>query len=375
MSSPDINEDDIALVTEILRSGQLSIGPYLEKFEALIADYVGARHAVAVANGTAGLHLCMRLAGVDDGGEVITSPFSFVASANCILYERGKPVFVDIDEESLNIDTRLVEAAITARTRAILPIHVFGQPADMDRLNAIATRHSVTVVEDACEALGSEYKGRKVGTFGQAAVFAFYPNKQMTTGEGGVVVTDDPEWAKALRSLRNQGRAEMGGWLTHDRLGFNYRLDEMSAGLGVSQLSRVESLLGQRSAVAARYHEALKRIPGVRPIMPCGGTTRMSWFVYVVRLDDGLPREDIAQHMAAQGIPTRNYFPPIHLQPFYRRDYGYRPGQFPIAERVSATTLALPFHGRLNDQDIERVCDGLARAINAVAPACAGAAV
>lgn len=316
MSAPDINDDDIARVVEVLRSGRLSIGPCVDKFEAMVAEYVGARHGVAVANGTAGLHLCMRLAGVEADSEVVTSPFSFVASSNCILYERGKPIFVDIDEETFNIDPEQAAAAVGSRTRALLPIHVFGRPAAMAELSAVAAKHSLVVVEDACEALGAEYRGRKVGPLGKAGVFAFYPNKQITTGEGAVVVTDDDRWARQLRSLRNHGRGEMGGWLDHERLGFNYRLDEMSAALGVSQMSRIDALLGLRDAVAARYHERLRHVDGVRTLAPARDTTRMSWFVYIIRFDDDLPRDEIAQRLAAMGIPTRNYFPPIHLQSF-----------------------------------------------------------
>lgn len=367
MSAPDINDDDIARVVEVLRSGRLSIGPCVDKFEAMVAEYVGARHGVAVANGTAGLHLCMRLAGVEADSEVVTSPFSFVASSNCILYERGKPIFVDIDEETFNIDPEQAAAAVGSRTRALLPIHVFGRPAAMAELSAVAAKHSLVVVEDACEALGAEYRGRKVGPLGKAGVFAFYPNKQITTGEGAVVVTDDDRWARQLRSLRNHGRGEMGGWLDHERLGFNYRLDEMSAALGVSQMSRIDALLGLRDAVAARYHERLRHVDGVRTLAPARDTTRMSWFVYIIRFDDDLPRDEIAQRLAAMGIPTRNYFPPIHLQSFYRQQYGYRAGQFPVAERVSSSTLALPFHARLGESEIERVCAGLAEAIDAVA--------
>ncbi|MEW6639287.1 MAG: DegT/DnrJ/EryC1/StrS family aminotransferase [Pseudomonadota bacterium] len=366
MSAPDIDDDDIASVLDVLRSGRLSIGPRVEQFEAMVAGYVGARHGVAVANGTAGLHLCMRLAGVGPDSEVITSPFSFVASSNCIIYERGRPVFVDIEEETFNIDPEQAAAAVSPRTRALLPIHVFGQPAAMTELNAVAAKHSLVVVEDACEALGAEYRGRKVGTLGRAGVFAFYPNKQITTGEGAVIVTDDDDWARLLRSLRNHGRGEMGGWLDHERLGFNYRLDEMSAALGVSQMSRAETLLGLRDAVAARYHDRLRQVEGVQVLMPGRDTTRMSWFVYVVRLDADLPRDEVAERLAAMGIPTRNYFPPIHLQPFYRQEYGYRPGQFPITERISSTTLALPFHGRLGEPEIERVCASLTAAIDAV---------
>lgn len=366
MSAPDIDESDIEAVVRVLRSGQLSIGPCIEEFEARFARFLGVRHAVAVANGTAALHLCMRLAGISEGSEVITSPYSFVASSNCILFERGLPVFVDIDEETMNIDAGLVEAAVGPRTRAILPVHVFGQPAAMAPLMDIANRHSLYLIEDACEAIGAEYRGRKAGSFGHASAFAFYPNKQMTTGEGGIVVTDNAEWAVQLRSMRNQGRSDGQHWLEHDRLGFNYRMDEMNAALGVSQLSRIETLLERRAAVAMCYRELLAEIPGVRPLAPGPDTTRMSWFVYVVRFADGLPRNEIAQRLARQGITTRNYFPPIHLQPFYRKEFGFRPGQFPVAERVSATSLALPFHSNLRPAEVARVCEALAEAVAAV---------
>jgi perosamine synthetase len=363
MSSPDINEDDIAAVVAVLRSGNLSIGPRIEEFERDFAAFVGTRHAVAVSNGTSALHLCMRLAGLDKGSEVITSSFSFVASANCIAFEQAMPVFVDIDETTLNIDPRLVADAITERTRAILPIHVFGQPADMDPLIALAEANSLTVVEDACEAIGAEYNSKKVGTFGKAAVFAFYPNKQMTTGEGAVIVTDDSDWDMQLRSLRNQGRSAMGGWLSHDRLGFNYRLNEMSAALGVSQLARVEILLGRRSRVAERYNEEVSRIRGVRSLALAPSTTKMSWFVYPVLLESGFDRDAIAAELTQMGVPNRNYFPPIHLQPYYRETYGFRQGQFPITERIASSTIALPFHGKMTDGEISQVCDALGEAI------------
>lgn len=364
MSRPDINENDVDLVVSALRSGVLSIGRFVEQFENLARDYIGTRHAVAVSNGTCGLHLCMRLAGVREGSEVITSPFSFVASANCILYERGTPVFVDIDEETLNIDPAAVDAAITSRTVGILPIHVFGRPAAMDRLCEIADQRSLVLIEDACEALGAVYRNRKVGNFGRASVFAFYPNKQMTTGEGAIVATDDPTWDAGLRSLRNHGRATMGGWLSHDQVGFNYRLNEMSAALGVSQLSRLDDLLERRRAVAAKYDEILSAVPGIRTLTPVEGTTSISWFVYVVRLDALLDRDAVAARLASKGISTRNYFPPIHLQPYFREQFGFRPGQFPVTERVSASTLALPFHTNLSEREIGQVCRALSESID-----------
>jgi perosamine synthetase len=306
----------------------------------------------------------MRLAGVREGAEVITSPFSFVASANCILYERGTPVFVDIDEETLNIDPAAVEAAITSRTVGILPIHVFGRPAAMDGLCQTADRHSLVLIEDACEALGAMYRNRKVGTFGRASVFAFYPNKQMTTGEGGIVATNDSRWDASLRALRNHGRGAMNGWLSHAQIGFNYRLNELSSALGVSQLSRIDDLLERRAAVATKYSERLSTAPGIQVLTPIEGMTRMSWFVYVVRLDASLNRDDVASRLAEKGISTRNYFPPIHLQPYFREQFGFRTGQFPVTERVSASTLALPFHTNLSEGEIEQVCTALSASID-----------
>lgn len=368
MSQPDITERDIDLVTQVLRSGRLSIGAYIEQFEELVRTYIGTQYAVAVGSGTAGLHLCMRLAGVDDRSEVITSPFSFVASANCILYERGTPVFVDIKDDSFNIDAEAVEAAVTNRTVAILPVHVFGRPAQMDRICRTAARHRLTVVEDACEAIGSEFDGQKAGTFGRASVFAFYPNKQITTGEGGIITTDDPQWDRQLRALRNHGR-EGEEWLQHHHLGFNYRLNELSAALGVSQISRIDELLDRRASVAAAYDERLARMGCIRPLKPTASTTRMSWFVYVVQLDSTLSRDKVASRLAAKGIPTRNYFPPIHLQPYFAERYGYKRGQFPITERVAASTLALPFHANMAARAVDHVCRALQAAIDEEAAA------
>lgn len=365
MSAPDITEDDVTRVVEVLRSGQLSIGPTIEAFEEAARNYVGTKYAVAVSSGTAALHLCMRMAKVEQGVEVITSPYSFVASSNCILYEGGTPVFVDIDEDTFNIDPAAVEDALTERTRALLPIHVFGRPAQMDRLCEIADRRGLALVEDACEAIGAEFDGRKVGTFGRASVFAFYPNKQITTGEGAIITTDDQEWYRELCSQRNHGRRE-GGWLDHHQLGFNYRLNAMSAALGASQFSRIESLLARRAAVAADYTDQLAHVGGVTTLLPSTATS-MSWFVYIVRLDPHLSRDSVAEHLAAQGIPTRNYFPPIHLQPFYAERFGYRRGQFPVAESVAASTLALPFHANMGTEAVTQVCRALAAAVDAEA--------
>jgi perosamine synthetase len=363
LSSPDIQAEDVELVMRVLRSNRLSIGPFVKELERDFADYVGCKYAVAVTNGTSGLHLCIRAAGVADGDEVITTPFSFISSANCILYERAKPVFVDIDEASLNLDPALVERAVSARTRAVLPVHVFGQPCAMDELQAICRDRNLALIEDACEAVGAEYKGRKVGTFGKAAVFSFYPNKAMTLGEGAIVTTDDPHWAELMQSLRNQGRGDGGTGYSSDCLGYNYRLDEMSAALGVAQLKRLDRLLAQRQAVADRYSEMLHNVPGVTVKHTLASTTRMSWFVFVIHLEPRIDRDRVIEQLEARGIPSRVYFTPIHLEPYYRRRFGFRPGDFPVAERVAASILALPFHTNLSNAEINEVVDALQSAI------------
>jgi len=363
LSSPDIQADDVELVARVLRSNRLSIGPFIKELERGFADYIGTKHAVAVTNGTSGLHLCICAAGIAEGDEVITTPFSFIASANCILYERATPVFVDIDEASLNLDPAQVARAVTGRTRAMLPVHVFGQPCAMDELQAVCRARDLVLIEDACEAVGAEYKGRKVGTFGKAAVFSFYPNKAMTLGEGAVVTTDDPRWAELMQSLRNQGRGDGGTGYSSDRLGYNYRLDEMSAALGVAQLKRLDRLLAQRQAVAARYGDMLRHVPGVTIKRTLASTTRMSWFVFVIHLDPRIDRDRVIEQLEARGIPSRVYFTPIHLEPYYRERFGFRPGDFPVAERVAASILALPFHTNLSDAEMDEVVAALQSAV------------
>jgi len=362
MSAPEISEEDIGLVVEVLRSGTLSLGPYLDRFESAFAGYIGARYAVAVSSGTAALHLCLLASGIGPGDEVITSPFSFVSSANCILHAGAAPVFADIDEDSLNLDPVRAAEAVTDKTRAILPIHVFGQPADMTAIMALAADRGLTVIEDACEAIGAEHRGVKVGRFGKAGVFSFYANKQMTTGEGAVITTEDAAFATLLRSLRNQGRDEGGAWLSHPRLGYNYRMTEMSAALGVSQISRIEAILARRAAVAKRYREELAGVEGAALISPVEGTTRLSWFAAAIRLADGIHRDRVIAALDAAGVPSRAYFSPLHLEPVYRAR-GYGPGDFPVTERVAASTLALPFHSNMADSDIALVCEALARAL------------
>jgi perosamine synthetase len=356
MSSPDITQAEIVAIQEVLRTPYLSLGPRLHEFEEAFAHYIGARYAVAVNSGTSGLHLAVIAAGIQEGDEVITPSFSFIASANCVLYERARPVFVDIDPLTGNMDPDCVEAAITERTKAIVVVHAFGQPTDMDPILAIARRHNLHVIEDACEALGAEYKGRRVGTLADAAVFAFYPNKQITTGEGGMIVTDNEDWANLYRSLRNQGRDIFNAWLNHARLGYNYRMDEMSAALGLVQLKRIDELLARRDAVAAVYNERVDSFLGLHKPFIAKTTSRMSWFAYVIRLPDGAARNYLISHLEAHGVPSRPYFTPIHLQPFYQQKLGWQRGVLPHTERAGDTFLALPFSGVMGAEQVDYVC-------------------
>lgn len=362
LSSPSITEADIDAVTAVLRTPTLSLGPKVQAFEQAMADYVGTSHAVAVNSGTSGLHISLAAIGVGAGDEVITSPFSFVASANCALYQGATPVFADIDEDTLNIAPDEMERKITSRTRVVVPVDVFGQPADIERIGALARQHGLAIVQDACEAIGAVRNGVIAGAADSVttAVFAFYPNKQMTTGEGGIVVTNDGGIAATMRSLSNQGRDDNGTWMNHIRLGFNYRLDEMSAALGLSQLRRLDSLLERRNQVAGWYTEQLDQLGPVRTPLIAPETDRMSWFVYVVRLDEGTDRDALMVALAEDGIPTRPYFVPIHLQPYYRQRFGYAPGDFPVTERVAATTLALPFFTEMTEDQVDYVCERVA---------------
>jgi dTDP-4-amino-4,6-dideoxygalactose transaminase len=358
LSAPWIDERDEELVLEVLRSGRLSLGPMGPRFESLLCDAVGARHAAAVSSGTAGLHLCMRIAGVGPGDEVITSPYSFVASANCAMYEGATPVFADIDPRTLNLDPAAVEAAVTERTKAIVAVDIYGYPCELDELRAICDRHGLVLVEDSCEALGAEYKGRRLGSHGHLAVFAFYPNKQMTTGEGGAVTTGSEEEWRLLVSLRNQGRADSGGWLEHARFGYNYRLDDLSAALGIGQLERLDAILAGRAEVAARYADLLADVDVEPPLADDADHVR-SWFVYVVTLPEGVDRERVIAELDRRGVATARYLPSIHLQPYMRERFGFREGMCPVSESASARTLALPFHTRLPLDDQEYVADSL----------------
>jgi dTDP-4-amino-4,6-dideoxygalactose transaminase len=363
LSAPYFDAREEELVLEVIRSGRLSLGPMVDRFEGLFAERVDAGHAAAVSSGTAGLHLALRMAGIGPGDEVITSPFSFVASANAALYEGATPVFADIDAETLNLDPAAVEAAVTQRTRAIVAVDIFGYPCELDPLRAIADRHGLIFVEDACEALGATYKGRPIGSHGHLAVFAFYPNKQMTTAEGGMVVTAaEDEW-RLLKSLSNQGRADSGGWLEHARLGYNYRLSEIAAALGIAQLEKLDTLLEGRAQAAARYAELLEGVAGADPLLADDVDHTRSWFVYPVRLGAEVDRERVIGELERVGIQTSRYLPSIHLQPYMRERFGFREGLCPVSEEASRHLLSVPFHSGITQGDQERVVDALAHAL------------
>ena len=363
LAQPDLGAREEELVLEVLRSGWLSLGPTGERFERELAAWLGVEDAVAVSSGTTALHLGVRALGWGSGDEVLTSPFSFVASANCLLYEGARPVFCDVDPITLDLDPAAAAAAVGERTRGILPIHIFGYPAAMAELEALASRHRLGLLEDACEALGAiDSEGRGVGTRGNLATFAFYANKQMTTGEGGMIVPSDPEIAARLRSERNQGRAADMGWLDHGGLGFNYRLSDLAAALGIAQVEKLDSLLERRAAVAALYAERLAGLEGVETPIAGRGQERRSWFVYPVRLGAGVDRDAVIARLAERGVASKAYLPCIHLFP-HLRELGYREGQFPVAEAASAHSLALPFFPALTEAQVDRVCQELAAAL------------
>lgn len=365
LSLPWLDEREEELVLDVLRSGRLSLGPTIERFEEMFAETVGAPHAAAVSSGTAGLHLLCVAAGVGPGDEVITSPYSFVASANCAMYEGARPVFADVDGRTLNLDPAAVEAAITERTRAIVAVDIYGYPCELGELRAICDRHGLVLIQDACEALGARYRGETIGSQGPSAVFAFYPNKQMTTGEGGMVTTHSEEEWRLVRSLRNQGRADSGGWLEHARLGFNYRIDDVRAAIGIGQLEKLDDILAARAAVASRYSSMLAGIEGLQLPCPDDAEHERSWFVYVVALPSGVDREAVIAALDARGIQTARYLPCIHLQAYMRERFGYGEGLCPVAEEMSSRTLALPFHARLAEDDQEYVADALRDALEA----------
>ncbi len=375
MSSPDVTDAEKDAVMSVLETPNLSMGENLRGFEEAIKEYVNARNAIAVNSGTAGLHLCIRAAGIEDNDLVITTPFSFVASTNVILFERATPIFVDVDPATGNMDPVLTAQAVgdlkkgginaqkwlprkgadaAGKLKAILPIDVFGQPADMDPINKTAKENGLIVIEDSCEAIGAKYKGRLAGTLGDMAVFVFYPNRQMTTGEGGVIVTDDDQKADLMRSLRNQGREISGSWLNHKHLGYNYRMHEMSAALGKIQVGRLDEMIQKREQVANWYYEYLADIPVELPKISAD-TTRMSWFVYVVRISEGRDLKTVIGKMGEKGIPVRAYFSPIHLQPYMREKFGYQEGDFPITEDLGKRGLALPFSSVMTEAEVARV--------------------
>jgi perosamine synthetase len=361
LAKPVIGERELELVADVLRSGQLSLGPMLARFERDWAERVGVAHAVACSSGTAGLHACFHALGLGRGDEVILPSFSFVASANAILYTGATPVFVEVDPFTFNLDPAAVEAAITPRTRAIEIVDIFGYPAEIPGLVRIAERASLHLVEDACQAIGADYDGRPLGGFGHPSVLAFYANKQMTTAEGGIVLTDDEALARMLRSLVNQGRSDDGSWLVHSRLGFNYRLSDVHAAIGVAQLERLDDMMAARARVAGWYQARIAEIDGATPMYE--GPQRRSWFVYTPRLDAGIDRNRIIGDLEAAGIQAKPYLPCIHLQPYYQEVHGYRPGLLPVTESISATTIALPFFPEMSESQVERVCAELSRAI------------
>ena len=368
LSSPDVRPEDLQLVQKVLQSGKLSIGPVIEEFEEAFADRLGVKHAIAVSSGTAALHLAVQLSGIGEGDEVIVSPFSFVASANAVLYEKATPVFVDIEEERLGIDATLVQASITSKTRAILPTHVFGRACAIDKLSEIATTKGLKLIEDNCESPGATIQvngvNRPAGSFGQFVAYGFYPNKLLTTGEGGMLTTDDPELAAMARSLRNQGRgADNGIHMIHDRLGYNYRMSEIQAALGLSQLERLDDSISLRQKVVARYVELLRDEERVK--LPHQSTQEThTWFVFAVRVQEKV-RDLVIKYLASKGIQAKAYFfPCIHLQPYYRKMFGFKEGDFPIAEKVSREIIALPIFNQMKESQIERVVETLKEALD-----------
>ncbi|MGI8428655.1 MAG: DegT/DnrJ/EryC1/StrS family aminotransferase [Solirubrobacteraceae bacterium] len=365
LARPVIGAREEQLVLEVLRSGRLSLGPRLAEFERAFAAQVGAAHASAVSSGTAGLHLALRAVGVEAGAEVVTSPFSFVASANAVVYERARPVFADIDPVTLNLSAAAAAAAVTDRTAAVLPVHIFGYPADLPGLEQLG----LPIVEDACEALGAvDAEGVAVGGRGHLAVFGFYANKQLTTGEGGMVTTAQAGVKERLDSERNQGRAPDMGWLDHDRLGFNYRLSDIACALGLAQLERLEEMLAGRARVAALYREALVSTDGLELPCPDRDGNRRGWFVFVVQLPRSVDRDATVHALGARGIPSKPYFPAVHLMSFYRQRFGHREGEFPVCEDVAARSVALPFFPEMTEGQVEQVASAVAEVVQGTRP-------
>jgi len=370
LSSPDITEKDIEAVVGVMKTRFLSIGPKVLEFEKRMGSYAGTKYAVAVNSGTSALHLIIRGMGIGEGDVVVTTPFSFIASSNCILFERGRPLFVDIEEDTLNLDADKVEEKLEGmsgeelvKVKALLVVDAFGLPADWDRFEEIGKKYNLRLIEDSAEALGAEYKGKRAGSLGEIGVFAFYPNKQITTGEGGIIVTDNEELARLAKSMRNQGRGESGEWLDHERLGYNFRMDELSAALGCSQMERIEEILEKREKVAGMYGEKLAEVEEVQVPFIASYVSRMSWFVYVVRLKRGIDRNKVIKYLNEERVQCKPYFTPIHLQPFYKKMFGYKRGDFPVTEDVSDRTIALPFFNNLKEEQIDYVVDRLKEGI------------
>lgn len=355
VAKPYIDINDINGVVRVLRSGILSLGSRHVEFERRIAAYTHAPYACSVSNGTCGLHLAVKALGLKEGDEVITSPFSFIASSNCLLYEKVKPIFVDIEDCTYNMDSTKIESAITSKTKAILVVHIFGQSADMNAIMKIAKKYKLFVIEDACESLGSYYKNKPTGTFGNIGVYAFYPNKQMTTGEGGMIVTHTKQVYELCKSMRNQGRNSNGDWLIHERIGYNYRMDEMSASLGITQLKKITWMIEKKNKIARWYSSTLSKLAPIVLVPQVGKERTHSWFVYVIRITNG-KRDSLMRKLETQGIQTKPYLPVIHLQPFMKKMFRYRNGDFPVAEKISSQTLALPFYIGLKKSDITAIC-------------------
>ena len=362
LGPPSLTQDEIKAVTRVIKSGQLSLGQETAKFEQEMAQWVGTKYAVAVSSGTTGLHLAVLTSDIKQDDEVITSPFSFVASTNCFLYEKAKPVFVDIDPLTFNIDVNKIEAAITKKTKAIVGVDIFGYPAEWKKINQIAKKYNLSIIEDAAEALGAKYKGKKLGTAGYPTIFAFYPNKQMTTGEGGIITTNDRKTYGLMKGLANQGRGPQMQWLKHKYLGYNYRMTELSAALGRTQLKKLDQFLRQRQKVAQWYKQRLKNLPEVQLIKADDKEHIRSWFVYVVRIDKKINRNKIIRKLTEAGIPSKAYLPSIHLQP-YMKAYGFKPGDFPISESISNSTLSLPFYTDMPEKTAELVCEKLKKVL------------
>lgn len=364
MAKPDIGAREEELVLEVLRSGMLSLGPMLPRFEKAFGDWIGSDYTSAVSSGTAGLHLAIRAAGITAGDEVVTSPLSFVASANVLLYENAIPVFADIDPVTLNIDPAKARSVVGARTTGLLPVHIFGYPAAMPQLEAIAEDHDLWIVEDACEALGAIHAdGKRVGTRGHYSVFGFYPNKQLATGEGGMVIAPDAAGKQRIDSERNQGRAPDMGWLDHENLGYNYRLSDLAAAVGVAQVEKLDDMLARRAQVASWYSERLAEVPNVTGMSPDANGDQRGWFVYVVQLPEGADRDTVIHALRDEGVASKPYMPVIHLQPFYRERFGYSPGDFPVAEGIADRSLALPFFPAMTEADVDRAVATLERAL------------